>query len=52
VVAAARRGLTGRRVTVNVPGGRLLIDWRDDCVWMEGPTALVFRGSLDPAWLA
>ncbi|MGR3200398.1 MAG: diaminopimelate epimerase, partial [Paracoccus sp. (in: a-proteobacteria)] len=24
VVAAARRGLTGRRVTVNVPGGRLL----------------------------
>ncbi|MEE2860104.1 MAG: diaminopimelate epimerase [Paracoccus sp. (in: a-proteobacteria)] len=52
VVAAARRGLTGRRVTVNVPGGRLLIDWRDDGVWMEGPTALVFRGSLDPAWLA
>ncbi|MFC0199989.1 diaminopimelate epimerase [Paracoccus rhizosphaerae] len=52
VVAAARRGLTGRRVTVNVPGGRLLIDWRDDGVWMEGPTALVFRGSLDPEWLA
>jgi len=52
VVAAARRGLTGRRVTVAVPGGRLLIDWRDDGVWMEGPTALVFRGTLDPEWLS
>ncbi|MDO5631641.1 MAG: diaminopimelate epimerase [Paracoccus sp. (in: a-proteobacteria)] len=52
VVAAARRGLTGRRVTVNVPGGRLLIDWREDGVWMEGPTAEVFRGTLTPAWLA
>lgn len=52
VVAAARRGLTERRVTVNVPGGRLRIDWREDGVWMEGPTALVFRGSLDPEWLA
>ncbi|CAM3435433.1 diaminopimelate epimerase [Paracoccus nototheniae] len=52
VVAAARRGLTGRRVTVNVPGGRLLIDWREDGVWMEGPTAIVFEGALTPAWLA
>nr|WP_111300865.1 diaminopimelate epimerase [Paracoccus saliphilus] len=52
VVAAARRGLTARRVRVNVPGGQLLIDWRDDGVWMEGPTALVFRGRLEPGWLA
>ncbi len=52
VVAAARRGLTGRRVTVNVPGGKLLIDWRADGVWMEGPTALVFRGTLTPEWLS
>ena len=51
-VAAARRGLTGRRVTVNVPGGKLLIDWRDDGVWMEGPTAHVFSGVLTPEWLA
>ncbi len=43
-VAAARRGLTGRKVTVNVPGGQLLIDWRDDGVWMTGPTAHVFDG--------
>ena len=43
-VAAARRGLTGRRVRVNVPGGMLMIDWRDDGVWMEGPTAHVYDG--------
>lgn len=51
-VAAARRGLTGRRVRVNVPGGALLIDWREDGVWMEGPTAHVFSGVLTPDWLA
>ncbi|TGN42574.1 diaminopimelate epimerase [Paracoccus liaowanqingii] len=51
VVAAVRRGLTDRRVTVHVPGGRLLIDWRDDGVWMEGPAAVVFEGVLTPAWL-
>ena len=44
VVAAARRGLTGRRVRVNVPGGQLEIDWREDGVWMTGPTAHVFDG--------
>jgi diaminopimelate epimerase len=44
VVAAARRGLTNRRVKVNVPGGVLEIDWREDGVWMTGPTAHVFDG--------
>ncbi|MFH5776700.1 diaminopimelate epimerase [Paracoccus sp. NGMCC 1.201697] len=44
VVAAARRGLTGRRVRVSVPGGVLEIDWREDGVWMTGPTAHVFDG--------
>jgi len=43
-VAAHLRGLTGRRVTVDVDGGTLEVDWRDDGVWMTGPTALVFRG--------
>lgn len=45
-VAAHLRGLTGRRVTVDVDGGTLEIDWRDDGVWMTGPTALVFRGEF------
>ena len=51
-VAAARRGLTGRRVQVDLDGGTLWIDWRDDGVWMTGPTAQVFDGVLTPDWLA
>ncbi|RVV98089.1 diaminopimelate epimerase [Mesobaculum littorinae] len=50
-VAAARRGLTGRRVTVRLDGGMLDIDWRDDGVWMTGPTAHVFDGVLTPEFL-
>ncbi len=51
-VAAHRRGLTGRAVTLDLDGGRLLIDWRDDGVWMTGPTAHVFNGTLTAEWLA
>jgi diaminopimelate epimerase len=51
-VAAHLRGLTGRQVTVDVDGGTLEIDWRDDGVWMTGPTATVFGGVLTPAFLA
>ena len=43
-VAAARRGLTGRSVTVELDGGTLSIDWAEDGVWMTGPTAHVFDG--------
>lgn len=50
-VAAARRGLTGRRVAVHVDGGVLDIDWRDDGVWMAGPTAHVFDGVLTAAFI-
>jgi diaminopimelate epimerase len=50
-VAAATRGLTGRRVTLNVDGGTLGVDWRDDGVWLTGPTAYVFDGVLTDAFL-
>ena len=50
-VAAARRGLTGRNVTIDLDGGTLQVEWRDDGVWMIGPTAHVFDGSLTQAWL-
>jgi len=43
-VAAARRGLTGKRVTVELDGGTLQVDWREDGVWMTGPTAHTFDG--------
>ncbi len=43
-VAAHRRGLTGRKVQIDLDGGTLHIDWRADGVWMTGPTAHVFDG--------
>ncbi|MEM1272381.1 MAG: diaminopimelate epimerase [Pseudomonadota bacterium] len=52
VVAAARRGLTGRKVRLTLDGGDIKIDWRDDGVWMTGPSAHVFDGVLTPAFLA
>lgn len=50
-VAAARRGLTARKVRIDLDGGTLWIDWREDGVWMTGPTAHVFTGTLTPEFL-
>ncbi|EYD75128.1 Diaminopimelate epimerase [Rubellimicrobium mesophilum DSM 19309] len=50
-VAAARRGLTGRDVTVVLDGGELRVRWAEDGVWMTGRTAHVFSGVLTPAFL-
>jgi diaminopimelate epimerase len=48
VIAAHRRGLTGRRATVALDGGDLDIHWRDDGhVVMTGPATLSFAGSFD-----
>jgi diaminopimelate epimerase len=48
LVNAARRGLTGRRATVTLPGGDLEIEWRGDGhVLMTGPVATAFTGTLD-----
>ena len=44
VVAAARRDLTDRKVTITLDGGDLDVDWRDDGVHMTGATAHVFDG--------
>ncbi|MCL4118794.1 UNVERIFIED_CONTAM: hypothetical protein GTU68_062790 [Idotea baltica] len=51
-VVAHRKGLIERNVTIQLDGGNLQIDWRDDGVWMTGPTALVFQGHLSPEFLA
>src|SRR5216683_2603307 len=53
LVAANRRGLTGRHATVALDGGDLDILWRDDGhVVMTGPATLAFEGSVDAALLA
>ena len=53
VVAANRRGLTGRKVKVELDGGVLAIEWRenDDHLLMTGPAALSFKGEVDLARL-
>jgi diaminopimelate epimerase len=53
-VAAARLGRTGRTVTVTLPGGDLLIEWRerDDHVLMTGPVEYEYEGRFDPALFA
>jgi len=51
-VAAHLRGLTGRKVTLDLDGGVLEIDWREDGVWMTGPVAHVFDGWLSPDFVA
>ena len=48
LVAAARRGLTGRKATLVLDGGDLVIEWRDDDhVIMTGPAALSFTGEIE-----
>jgi diaminopimelate epimerase len=48
IVNAARRGLTDRRATVELPGGVLEMEWRaDGHVLMTGPVATAFTGEFD-----
>jgi diaminopimelate epimerase len=48
-VAAIRTRRVGRTVRVSLPGGDLVIEWResDNHVMMTGPTTLDFRGEID-----
>ena len=52
-VAAARKGLTNRKVTVELPGGPLEIDWRasDNHILMTGTWSLDGEGALPEEWL-
>jgi diaminopimelate epimerase len=53
-VAAARLRRADRKVTVTLPGGDLLIEWRerDDHVLMTGPVEYEFEGRFDSALFA
>ena len=53
-VSAARTKRTGRKVTVSLPGGDLVVEWRerDDHVLMTGPVEREFEGRFDPALFA
>jgi diaminopimelate epimerase len=54
LVAAARKQLTGREATVTLPGGDLVIAWRerDDHVLMTGPVELEHEGTFRPELFA
>jgi diaminopimelate epimerase len=51
LVAAVRRGLTGRKATLALQGGELLIEWLPDSegghVLMTGAAEIVFTGSVE-----
>lgn len=48
LVAAVRRGLSGRTATLALDGGDLTIEWRDDDhVIMTGPAATSFIGEIE-----
>lgn len=50
VVAAVELGLADRTVTVDLPGGTLVISYAEDGqIVMRGPASESFRGSFDPA---
>ena len=52
-IAAMRKQLVDKRVTVTLPGGPMIVEWRDDGhVWMTGPVETEFSGTLDPETLA
>jgi diaminopimelate epimerase len=48
VAVGRRQGLLAREVTVALDGGELVIQWDgpDNPMWMTGPTATVFDGTL------
>jgi len=47
-VCATRKGLTGRRVVVTLPGGPIDIDWgEDNRIRMTGPVEFAYDGTLD-----
>ena len=51
-VAAMRKNLTDHKVTVTLPGGDLIVEWRDDGhIWMTGPVETEFTGRVDPETL-
>lgn len=49
VVVGQLQGLLSSRVGVDLPGGRLVIEWRGEGwpVWMTGPAEGVFEGSIE-----
>ncbi len=48
-VASSLLGLTDRKTSIHLPGGKLLIEWslKNDHVYMTGPAVKVYEGTAD-----
>jgi diaminopimelate epimerase len=51
VAASVRRKITGNQVHVDLDGGTLVVNYKDDGIWMNGPTMHVFDGQLNTQFL-
>jgi diaminopimelate epimerase len=49
VAVGRRHGLLGEKVNVDLPGGRLIIEWAGpgQHIWLTGPTETAFEGSFE-----
>jgi diaminopimelate epimerase len=49
VAVGRRHGLLAEEVNVDLPGGRLIVQWRGpgEPIWLTGPTETVFEGHTD-----
>lgn len=49
VAVGRRHGLLGEKVNVDLPGGRLIIEWagQGQPIWLTGPTETSFEGSFE-----
>ena len=50
-VAAIRNEFTQNKVTVDLDGGSVEVNWKSDGVWLTGPTAHSFSGTLTKDFL-
>ena len=48
LVACVLNGLTDRKATIEVLGGKIQVEWDEesDCVFMTGPATIVFEGEF------
>ena len=51
VAASVRRKITGNQVHVDLDGGTIVVNYKDDGIWMNGPTMHVFDGQLNTQFL-
>ena len=51
VAASVRRKITGNQVHVDLDGGTVVVNYKDDGIWMNGPTMHVFDGQLNTQFL-